>query len=691
MKKATPLDIFFAKNPFFKLLPPLMAGILLQWYWQYPVKVGLTVIAAGLFVLACWQITSLRQRFFYKWIAAIGWQGVWVGTGMLLVFAADIRHDRDWFAPKIRSGDKLALIIQEYPIEKERSYKAEALVGYILRENNQIKTSGKIIIYFQKDSVAKSLRPGTMLLTTQMPQEINHAGSFDFKRYALFQQITHSVYLAKDAFIITPGNHLTGFQNLLQQSRSYVLATIQRFIKGEKEAGLAEALLIGYKDDIDKNLLQSYINTGVVHIIAVSGMHLALLYWLLNLFFKPLLRSKHTKWLHPVLVLLVLWLFCFITGSAASIVRAAVMFSFITIGKTINRQASVYNTLAASAFVLLCYNPFWLWDVGFQLSYIAVLSIVVFFNPVYQLIFIRNKLLDWLWQLLAVSVAAQVLTTPISVYHFHQFPVYFLATNLLAVPISSITLIGTLLLVLLSFIHPLAEVLGRVLQAVIWWMNSFIESIEQFPHALWQGLQISFAQMLLLFVLITGTSVWWFYKDKKGLWLGLSAAVLFLALRVYSFHESAHQQMVIVYNLPRTTAIDFVEGRHYLAVGDSTLLTDETQQARLMPSRTLFRISPTNALHGLAVKNGHYLFHGKKILLLDDGQPLTDNIVTPEVIIVAGNVRCNDQLSRLRPAQVVIASGTPAGKARYWKAACETMHIPCHEVVDKGAFVMKLH
>ncbi|MCH5715370.1 ComEC family competence protein [Niabella hibiscisoli] len=164
-----------------------------------------------------------------------------------------------------------------------------------------------------------------MLITKDL-QEIRNAGNpggFDYKRYALFNGITHQVYLTHKDYYQLPGNDLPWYRSWLLQTRNYVLKAIKSHIKGTKEQGLAEAMLIGYKDDLDKSLLQSYTNTGVVHVIAVSGMHLALLYWLLNLLFAPLLRKKRTQWLHAVLVLTLLWFFSFITGGAASIVRAA--------------------------------------------------------------------------------------------------------------------------------------------------------------------------------------------------------------------------------------------------------------------------------------------------------------------------------------------------------------------------------
>ena len=356
-------------------------------------------------------------------------------------------------------------ILDEQAIEKPKSLKAEAKITQLITKDSSFKVDGKIIIYFKKDGFGQQLKPGTQIIFNKTLQEIRNTGNpgaFDYKRYMLFNKVTHQVYLTSDDFRLLSERDISWFESFLYSAKTYVLNVFKRFIPGKKERGLAEALLIGYKEDLDKNLLQSYTNTGVVHIIAVSGMHLALIFLVLDSVFKPLLRHRKTKWLHPILVISILWIFTFITGGAASIVRAAVMFTFVMIGKTLRREASIYNILAASAFCLLLYNPFWLWDVGFQLSYTAVLSIVVFYKPLNNLVYFKNKSLAWLWSLLAVSIAAQILTTPLSVYHFHQFPVYFLLTNLFAVPVSSVILIGELILVLLSPIKFMAVFFAKI-------------------------------------------------------------------------------------------------------------------------------------------------------------------------------------------------------------------------------------
>jgi competence protein ComEC len=183
-----------------------------------------------------------------------------------------------------------------------------------------------------------------------------------------------------------------------------------------------------------------------------------------------------------VIIISGLWLFSLLAGAQASVLRSAVMFTCIVLGKNFLRSSSIYNTLAVSAFMLLCYDPFWFWDVGFQLSYAAVLSIVIFVKPIYNWFYIRNKILDFIWKLNAVSIAAQLLTTPFSLYHFHQFPSFFLLSNFAVVPLSSIVVLGEIFLCSTFFFPFVASISGKLLSKFIWIMNSYIERIEALPY-----------------------------------------------------------------------------------------------------------------------------------------------------------------------------------------------------------------
>ncbi len=692
------VGLFLGKTPFLRLLIALIAGIILQWYGQWPTWLSICLVLSGTAWLTSHRFLSLPARFRWRTLSGICLHLILVGTGMLLVLFRDVRNQGDWFGRSYQTGSIVKATLQELPVQKKKSWKAGAIVSAVYRDNHEIRVSGKIVIYFRSDFNAGQLKPGDQIILKKELQEIKKSGNpggFDYRQFSLFRGITHQVYLIPGDFLIIPEKKLTLLQNLFYQIRNYVLNTLKRNLPGKKEQGLAEALLIGYRDDLDKNLLQSYTNTGVVHIIAVSGMHLASLYWLLNLLFSPLLRFRAGSRLHPLIVLLILWIFTLVTGGEASIVRAAVMFSFIKAGKIINRDASVYNILAASAFFLLCFNPFFLWDVGFQLSYSAVLSIVVFFKPLYNLRSIRNKALDWFWQLVAVSLAAQILTSPLSIYHFHQFPVYFLLTNLLAVPVSTVILIGELALTVVAPVSYLAGIIGKVLNGLIWWLNSFIERIEMFPFALWDGLQINIVQTVLLYFATAFLGFWLIQKTRRAVWPALIAMASFMIIRWHSFAKAGARQQIIVYQVPRYQAVDFVRGRDYYFMGDTALLLDgDLCDYYLRPTRIQNRLSDTGRDLTVLGNKPILLFGGKSIMIINQHfiDPDPSAPLRADLAIVSGNPQINLRKRLRKPeiGQIVLDGSVPRWKSKSLREECERLGIACHDVNLAGAFELQI-
>ena len=624
---------------------------------------------------------------------------LFLSLGSLLVWYKDIRNDSSSYANNYINGDGAIAILKEPIVEKANSYKAIATITAIGKNNEFKLTKGDAIIYFQKDSEVLSLDYGSEIFFANPFQEIKNAGNpagFDYKRYCLFQGITHQVFLKKKEFTVLGKKKQSMFGRIFFPIRKKVLYLLRKNIPGEKELGLAEALLIGYKDDLDKNLVQSYSNTGVVHIIAISGLHLGLIYWLFVQVLNPLKRKNIAKWLNPVVIISGLLLFSLLAGGQPSVLRSALMFSCIVIAGSLSRKTSIYNTLAFSAFVLLCINPYWLWDVGFQLSYAAVLSIVIFMKPIYNLFLIKNKILEFIWKLNAVSIAAQLLTTPFSVYHFHQFPNFFLFTNFVAVPLSSLIVLGEIFLCVVSFFPFVALPGGKIISWLIWVMNSYIEKIESLPGSLWEGMQINIEQVVLLLIIVAGFGYWLLEKQKAGAVSAVIALLFFISLRSSSFYQAYHQKKLIVYNIPRHEALDIINGRDYFFAGDSGILSDNfATNFYLRPSRILHRIEPARQLQGLLKQKNLIQCGSTKILLIDKNyefDKLTGRILI-DVVVVSKNPKIYfSSLTRtFNIRQVVFDNSVPPWKLKYWMKDCDSLSIPYYDVNKKGAFVMNLN
>jgi competence protein ComEC len=693
-------DVFiWKKAAFIRLFIPVCIGIAAQWYWQPNPVIGWSIVVVSLLTIIGFSFLPLFKKFYWSSFNGIFINLLFVSIGSLLVFYQDIRNDQQWVAHFLPNTQSILVSLDENLIEKNNSFKADANVEWVSANNKRIPARGKVIVYFKKDSIVSSLHYGSQIIFNRPLQEIKNSGnpgSFDYKRYCLFQGITHQVYLKQEDFVILQKKKKDPLNNFLITLREKVVNILRTYIPGTKEQGLAEALLIGYKNDLDKTLVQSYTNTGVVHVIAISGLHLGLIYWILVQLLKPLQRKKQAKWPRLVLIISGLWLFSLLAGAQPSILRSAVMFSCIVIGESLSKKTSIYNSLALSAFLLLCYNPFWLWDVGFQLSYSAVLSIVIFMRPIYNWFYIKNKAFDFIWKLNAVTISAQILTLPISIFHFHQIPVHFLVTNLLAVPLSSIVLFGEIILCAVSFLPVAAIFAGKILHWLIFIMNSYIEGIEKLPYSLWDGLQISWIQTALLFLFIAGISYWLMEKQKWGAITGLSALTAFIMIRSLSFLSAQQQQKIIIYNVPKRQAIDFINGKYFQFVGDSDLLKDDfTRNFHLKPSRILHRVEPAMNNYSNTAANCYSIHHGKKVLLLDKTVFFDSSIKKQSLDLLILSKNPKVYISRLAAAfeikQVVFDASVPFSKKNYWKRDCDSLKIPAYDVSEKGAFVMNLN
>lgn len=684
--------------PFVKLLLPLMAGITIQWYLQLALLLWQLVFVCSFITYISFFYLPLFKRYKLAILNGIAASFLFISIGAFLVWNNDIRNDNQWFSKFAGNNSSFTVTLAENPVEKAKSFKANATATYTTNDGHQYNSSGKIILYFSKDSFPAQISEGSVIVVKKPLQEIKNSGnpgSFDYKRYCLFQQITHQVYLKPDEFVLLNERNefvIDGFINAIRQKG---LSILTAYIPGNKEKGLAEALLIGYKDDLDKTLVQSYSNTGVVHIIAISGLHLGLIYWLLLLLMKPLQRKKHTKWLKPVLVIAGLWLFSLLAGAQPSVLRSAVMFTCLALGESIDRRSSIYNSLAASAFILLCYNPYWLWDVGFQLSYAAVLSIVIFMQPVYNWFYIKNKALDFIWKMNAVTIAAQILTLPISIYHFHQFPNYFLLTNFIAVPLSSLIVLGEILLCVVSFISPVAVLVGKILSGMIWLMNTWVERIEALPFSLWDGLQIDIVQMILLTLAICLLCYWLMEKHKTSFIAGLVMMFAFVSLRSIYFIQAQKQQKIIVYNVPQRSAIDIIDGRKYHFIGDSALERDDfARNFHLKPSRILDRTYNTSQPASIENKEPYFTYGGKHILQIDKtvlfNKPATKPVIDLLILSKKPKLYISQLADQFTIKQVVFDGSVPAWKKKNWKKDCDSLDIPNYDVNEQGAFVMHL-
>lgn len=682
------------RAPFLRIVVPLLMGI----FWQlnspfFPafllVVMGVAFAGVGVF-----RFLPLQWRFAAGWIPGV-LLFVMVGScGSLLLYRADLRHRTGFYGGRITDTLPYLLQIREPLEEKARSYKTTVQVLAVYEQHQWMPVKGYLMLYLAKDSAMPALHYGDEIMVRKPPAFIKfngNPGGFNYQQYLVTRQIYQQLYLRPGDFYLLPHRRGYSGQRLLFRARDYCLDNLKKYIGNGPEAGMAEALLIGYRQDLDKEVVQDYSNTGIVHVIAISGMHLALLYGVLLWLLKWLPAHRWTNTGKAVILLLVLWGFALLTGASASVLRSAVMFTGITIGRfVLHRHSSIYNTLAASATLLLCFNPYLAIDAGFQLSYLAVLSILLFYQPLYRLVQWKYKWADLLWQMITLSLAAQLITTPVSLFYFHQFPNYFLPANLLAVPLSTVIIYGEVILLLIAPLGLPAVWLGRGLQYLIRWMNAGVAWLGVLPGAMIRDIHCSLLQTALLYGLLAGLALWLLVKFRPGLWWALCCGWGVLLVHVCWIITCRAQRTMIIYNVPGYTAIDCVEGNQVQFTGNDTIwqLPVATQ---LRNARSHLGAQPGTPASFR--QYGHcFSFEGKRVLVLDSALP---ERAPPEkfrinYILLTHNPPVD--ISRLGEFYtfdtLIFAASNSSRRIEKWKSDCYVLTLRFFSVPDQGAYVI---
>ena len=688
---------FWKQTPLFRLLLPFIFGIIFQWYVGISLVTQMIVALSTMLLFFIINFFPQHTIFVWGWLRGIAITIFLFTAGAFITHKNDIRNNDKWVGKLYKYEGAVLATLQEPLVEKAKSYKALASINAVFANNEWVSVKGNVLLYFKKDSLPLALSYGSQIVFVKPLQPITNSGnpgSFNYQRFNAFRDIYHQCFLQSADYKSSGILNNNAFRQWLFNLQFAVNNALKKYIVAERELGVAEALLIGYRDDLDKNLVQAYSNTGVVHIIAISGLHLGMIYGTLILFFRLFKKQRWTVWVKPLVILSVLWIFSLVAGAAPSILRSAVMFTFILAGESLGKKLTIYNTLAASAFTLLVLNPFALWDVGFQLSYAAVLSIILFMKPVFGWLYFKNKLLRGIWQLNAVTLSAQILTIPIVCFHFHQFPNLFLISNFIVVPLSSIILYGELIICLFSSIFaPVATFAGLITEKLLWMMNAFIVQMNNLSFAVTDNIQLNIIETILLYGCIIAGSFWLMRKNNTARSIAVGFGLCFLVSLSVDLYDNSIKSKLIVYNIPQHTAIDFIDGNLYAFKGDTVLLEDDfLQNFHLKPSRVLHRLTPAT-LNDLAAAGPFYFYKNKTILLIDKPYKFLgkEKIKLDGIVISkSANVKIAQLANAFDCPQYVFDGSNSLWKIRQWKKDCDSLHLRHYSTQENGAFIMNL-
>lgn len=450
----------------------------------------------------------------------------------------------------------LAEVCQK-PAEKAKTYQTILLI-----QSRLLPKPEKVIAYFSKESFDTTLNTGDQLILLAKPQEIKNMGNpfeFDYRSMMHRKGIYYSLYLTPEAYHKT-GTKIKRIKYLAEKVRDKLIALLSATKIEKEERSVISALTLGYRTELDPETMDYFVNTGTIHVLSVSGLHVALIFFILSFLLSGINKGKVGTLIYPAIMILFLWIYAFITGFSPSVQRSTVMFTFVIVGSILRRPVNIYNSLSASALVLILLDPNVLFDIGFQLSYLAVFGIVLLQPPMSEMIQVKNKILKWLWIMFTVSIAAQLITFPLSILYFNQFPNLFWLSNYFVIP-------GTTILIWLSFgffvlypIPAIANLLAQIIQFITHLMLGLLKWMSELPYAVSEGILYSQVQTWIIYGLITAFVIYGFTKNKTWLFGGLVLLITFQINALWTKSDLFNQKTVYVYN-SKSTLIQFINGR----------------------------------------------------------------------------------------------------------------------------------
>jgi competence protein ComEC len=540
---------FFQRIPFIRISLLFITGILISHYFPTgDLWIGGLLFLVILVLLLLWK---------NKHYTAIKLQDLILSLALLLTGI---------FYPNKVSHKNVSIFSQEEvfiaevcqkPLEKPNSHQT-----LLLLKNKVLPGPEKVIAYFSKDKFDTSIIAGTQLIIHASLQKIAdkvNPFDFDYKKMMNNKGIYFSVYLPSDNYQKT-GVRIHRIIYAAERVRNRLTALLYKTNLGQDERAVVSALTLGYRSELDKETMNYFVDTGTIHVLSVSGLHVALVFYILSFLLAPLKRSKTGQSIYTVLIITCLWCYAFITGFSPAVQRSTVMFSFVIVGTILRRPVNIYNSLTASALLLILIDPNVLFDIGFQLSFLAIFGIILLQPPLESLVAVKNKILKWLWTLLTISLAAQLFTFPLAVYYFNQLPNLFWLSNFIAIPATTLIIWLTFLFFILNPLSFFSNLLADIIQFISHWMLILLKWISQQPHAVSEGIIFTSYQTLLMYGLIACLIIYCFYKIKPWLFGGLIVLILFQSSMLFNKYNLFNQKIVYVYQ-SKSTILQWINGR----------------------------------------------------------------------------------------------------------------------------------
>lgn len=696
------MDYYYLhKYPFLRLIIPWIAGVFCGDYFFDAQTEASGYIVLFLFLLLLTFGFYFQQRYSLRWCFGASFLGLcfvggWIGVTTQL-------EKTVYQFPK--TEDAYRIVLTDNPEAKEKTFLCRATLIERHDSTATVAVARQAILYLAKDSLSARLKSGDELLVAARispPANQGNFDEFDYARYLLRKGISGTGYIVSGKWELLSSKELTTFRSIADSHREKVLALYRDLGFETDELAVLSALTIGDKAELSDSIVESYSVSGASHILALSGLHIGLLYALLFFVIRfPGRWGKAGLALRSVVILLLLWCFAFFTGFSPSVIRSVSMVTLLAVASVIGRKNLSINTLAATAFLMLLCNPVWLFDVGFQLSFLAVAAILYFQPVIYNLVKVKRRVSKYVWGIMSVSIAAQLGTAPLVILYFSRFSTHFLLTNLVVIPLVSLILYTSVAMLLLTPFPFIQSGVAWVVNLFLTVLNSFIRWVEHLPYASMDGIWLHKSEVCLIYLAFILLYISWNNRRKivyaRSLLISLSCLLLLSTVHVWLYSADRPQQSLVFYNVRGCPAVHGIaaDGHSWLAYSDN-----ETGQERLHRTASNYwnhhHLYPPTELKGdykdasFQATNQLFFFGDSRVCMVTDDRWKAQRATSPLRINYLYLCKgCNESLKELTklftPTYVLLDTSLSEYRRKSLAAECRQLGLLFISLPEEGS------
>jgi len=668
------------KFPLARIAIWFILGVLAAFYIEPSPKFSLLFCGTSLIIFGIAYYFS-KKDFLQKIYFGIAAYVVFFCIGISTQAIHNERFSKNHYSHKIDEYNHYVEVVLH---EKLRS---NASNERYIAEVCSIDTSnakGKILLSISKEGLKQDFTIGSRLYvygTISEPRAPSNPNQFDYRKYLANKSIYGQLY-AKVSEIKVSQKIDKNIWYYASEFRNTIIKNLKRSGFKNEELNVVIALILGQQQDISPELLKDYQLAGAVHILSVSGLHVGCIMIFIGFLLGGMPKTRWGNFIKIAILLSFLWAFAIIAGFSPSVTRSVVMFSFVAVGKYARRKTNIFHTLIVSMLFILLFEPSFIFDIGFQLSYCA-LFFIVWMQPLFASVWLpKTWILKYFWDILTVSFAAQIGTFPLSTYYFHQFPGLFFITNLLVLPLLGFILALGVFVLVWAFFDIVPSFIAKSLEWSISLLNKIINWVASFESFIFQDISFSWQMLVACYVLILAFVLWVKQPNFQRLSFALSSLILLQLSYFGNKYFNQSQEELIVFNSKRNTILAERNGEN-IVVYTNDNLSEANLNFIIRPYLVgnFSHISKTERIQNLAYFN-------KNRILIVDSLGFFPKGLDPDIVIMTQSPKINLEriLQESRPKMIVADASNYRTDTQRWKATCEKEKIPFHSTVEKGFY-----